>query len=536
MHKRITVIFCVIALLMTGVMYRIYYIDMSDYLVAASASQGNYALNIAQTRGGIYDRNLQPLVNNRHEYRAAVLPTPQSAAVLLERAPGEERQALLERLSGAMPFVLALEDNDVYATGIDVFSVPLRYDEEPVAPHIIGYLGGEGKGGVAGIEGAYDDFLTEQGGALSARYQVDAMGRALQGGKISILRSGEKNLGGVVLTIDKDIQLAAQRALEAGWDKGAVVVLDIASGDILAMASTPAFDPGDIAASLESEDAPFINRAISGYNIGSVFKLIVAAAALENNISRYHPYECEGYIDVDGQIFHCNNHAVHGALDMQRALEVSCNTYFINLAQMLGPGYIRALCEHMGLGSSVELAPGLATQSGNLPSGSELANPAGLANFSFGQGSSLASPLQMAQVVATIAGGGSTVSPRLVRGFTLDGEALTEDAESYAGSRLLGEHTAETLKELMVAVVEDGSGKPAQPAAGGAGGKTSSAQTGHMREDGDKELVHAWFAGFCPADTPKYAVVVFCEGGESGERVAAPIFRQLANSLLALEK
>ena len=539
MSKRIISVFCVIILMMTGTIYRIYYINMSDYLTTAASVQGQYFLDVAASRGGIYDRNLRPLVNRTNTYIASVLPTPMTATVLMEHTPEEEREAMVERLSAAKPFLLPVEDINLYADGIDVFRVPVRYGEGQLAPHLIGYLGGDGISGVAGVEKAFDEFLKEQGIRIRTVYQTDAAGHALQGGMVTIRRTGEEDgRGGVVLSLDADIQRIAEEALASGCGAGAAVVLEVATGDILAMASLPGFDQSDLAASLDSEDAPFINRGISGYNIGSVFKLVVSAAALESGYSRYFPYECRGYVDVDGQIFRCNNHAVHGALDMQRALQVSCNCYFINLAQEMDYPYLLALCEHLGLGSAAELAPGLSTQSGNLPAAAELRNPAGLANFAFGQGSSLATPLQMAQIVATIAGGGAMVTPRLVLGTTEDGRTISDPVASYAANQVLSERTAATLREMMISVVEEGSGKPARPIAGSAGGKTSSAQTGRMEagEDGEEaEIVHAWFAGFFPAQAPRYSVVVFCEGGESGERTAAPIFKKIADGIAALK-
>jgi penicillin-binding protein 2 len=214
---------------------------------------------------------------------------------------------------------------------------------------------------------------------------------------------------------------------------------------------------------------------------------------------------------------------------MERALEVSCNCYFINLAAGLRPELLLTLAGNMGLGEAVELAEGMLTQPGNLPAPEELANPAAYANFSFGQGSSLASPLQMAVAVAAIANSGLAVTPRLVMGVTEDGLTLTEPNPTYAASRVLSESTAAILRDLMIRVVEEGSGAPAMPRTGSAGGKTSSAQTGQLV--GGKEIVHAWFAGFYPADRPRYSIAVFVEGGESGERVAAPIFKAICDGI-----
>lgn len=531
MHKRMVGLFFAMVVMMTGLIYRIYFINATDYIAMAAGVQGKYRLTVADTRGVIYDRELRPLVNLGSRYVASVLPTPQAAAALVPEAGEEERPALLERLSGGLPFALEVEDNNLYAEGIDLFRVPGRYGETQYAPHLVGYL--SGGVGAAGIEKAYEDLLSGAGGEISVVYQMDAAGRMMQDTAVAVERTGEEPKGGVALTLDRDIQGVVQDALAAGCERGGAVVLDVHTGDILGMASLPAFDQNDIAASLDRDDAPFINRAVSGYNIGSVFKVLVASAALEHGVSQSHEYYCEGYADVAGQVFRCNNNAVHGLCDMGRALEVSCNCYFINLAQQVSPEFLLSMVSNLGLGKSAQLADGIAAQTGNLPTAGELSSPAGYANFSFGQGSSLASPLQMAQAVAAIAGGGISVTPRLVSGTTDDGLTLTDTAPSYAGNRVMSERTAQTMRRLMIQVVEQGSGKPALPIAGSAGGKTSSAQTGRMDADG-REIVHAWFAGFYPAEEPLYSIAVFVEGGESGEHVAAPVFKRICDGILRL--
>lgn len=535
LHRRATGVFCILILLLTTMIYRIYFIDASDYITMAANVQGKYRLDVATTRGMIYDRNMKPLVGNEFKYVAAVMPTPQAATALLEVTSEDQKPATLQRLSEGYPFATTIPDSNLYADGIDVFRIPQRFGSKTVAQyasHLIGYLGDDGSG-VAGLERAYDDQLKEAGGGIGIVYQMDAAGRMMESTAVGVERTNESTTAGVVLTIDRDIQTVVQSALAAGCEKGAAVVMDVSTGEILAMASLPVFDQNDIAASLESTDAPFVNRAISGYNIGSVYKLIVASAALEYGISQSYEYECKGLVDIGGQVFRCNNNAVHGATDMQRALEVSCNCYFINLAQQIPQQQLLSTSENMGFGRSVELADGLFTQPGNMPEVAELINPAAYANLSFGQGSSMASPLQISGAISTLANSGLSVTPKLVRGFTPDGLELTDATPRYQSNRIISAKTSETIQKLMVQVVEKGSGKPAKPAIGSAGGKTSSAQTGQMVGDGDDEIeiVHAWFGGFYPADNPRYSITVMVEGGVSGEHVAAPIFKQIADGI-----
>jgi penicillin-binding protein 2 len=532
MNVRVIGVYCAVAMAMLGLVYRLFYIDASDYIAMAAADQGGYSLKVATTRGMIYDRELRGLVNNGHRYVASVLPSPQAAAAVLPHAAEGERPAVVQRLSGGLPFAMRVPSNEIYARGVDVFRIPDRYAGYNYAPHVIGYLDGDNLSGVAGIELAYDDLLRSGGGEISCSYSVDAAGHVMSGAAMDIARENEEPLAGVCLTIDRELQRLVQDTLKAHCEMGAAVVLDVRTGEILAIASLPEFEPGNIAASLNSPDAPFISRAVSGYNIGSVFKVLVSSAAVEKGISPARENYCSGTVDIGGVKFRCNNDAVHGMCDMQRALNVSCNAYFITLAQEIGADYLPEFVRGMGLGSAVSLAPGMTTQAGNLPTAQELMNPAELANFGFGQGVALASPLQIAAAVAEIANGGTEVTPGLVLGVTQDGEGVSDIREPYAPNRVMSGRTAETVRRLMVNAVAEGSGRTAAPKQGGAGGKTSSAQTGKFK--GGEEIVHAWFAGFYPAEGPRYSIAVFVEGGGSGEQEAAPIFKEIADGIAGL--
>ena len=522
-------------LLMTVVIFRIYQINMSPHAAAAAGQQGLYKLNVASARGVIYDRNMQAIVNRQERYVASVMPTPQTMEALLSRTDESKRESLLMRFREGLPFVLEVESKDYYTKGIDVFRVPQRYGALQLAPHLIGYLAANGTEGAAGIERACNDILNSNASRIETHYKLDALGHIMEGDAIRVQRQGEDiPRGGVVLTLDKNVQIITQNALEAGCERGAAVVLDVYTGDIVAMASLPVYDQQNLAASLERDDAPFINRATSGFNIGSVFKVLISAAALESGYSAAHRYTCEGYVNISGQIFNCNNHAVHGDIDMSRALQVSCNTYFIDLGMKLTPRSTLVFVSNLGLGRSNILAPGMETQQGNLPDAGEFINPAAAANFSFGQGSSLASPLQMACAVASIANGGIAVTPRLIMGQTFDGHTIANPEAIYTANRAFSEKTAKTMQSLMIDVIEKGSGRMAKPIRGGAGGKTSSAQTGRII-DGEEE-VHAWFAGFYPAEKPRYSIVVFIEGGISGENVAGPVFKKIADGIGAISR
>lgn len=231
---------------------------------------------------------------------------------------------------------------------------------------MIGYLDGDGNG-VDGIEKAYNGYLAD-GGQLSAVYQVDALNQAIAGMERTIDDTSELQNKGVVLTLDKEIQEIAQEAAEKYLTKGSVLVTEIPSCEIRASVSLPTYSPYDVANTLDEKGAPLLNRAFSSYPVGSVFKLVVAAAALEKGVSTSLVYDCPGSISVDGMEFKCFNGVGHGKVDLEKAIAYSCNGYFIKLTEQMKPEELLSMAEKLGFGSSVELAPGMSSSAETCPS------------------------------------------------------------------------------------------------------------------------------------------------------------------------
>ena len=534
MAKRMTIICCVMLFALNLLIVRLYVLATGEELAQAADQQSSYVLDVAEKRGMIYDCNLKPLVNEETEYVAAVSPSTESANALMEVVDPADREALLERFQAARPFRMLVEDNRIYASGIRVFNIYKRYAEDQIAPHIIGYT--DQTGGVAGIEKAYDSFLTEHSGQLKVRYSVDATGQSIGAMKSEVEGEGYDVKQGVVLTIDRDIQRLCEHVMASSVEKGACVVMDVDTGKLRAVVSLPDFQPDQVAELLEDEDAPLLNRAFSAYNVGSTFKLAVAAAALDAGVSPDFSYYCTGSITLNGVTFHCHNHNGHGVLDLQGAIELSCNPYFVNLALEIDYPMIYNTASNIGFGKGTELAPGITTAAGVLPEPSKVKTIGELANLAFGQGQLLATPVQIAQLISTVANGGNSVTPSLVEGTTNEeGTQIAEYAKMYGSSRVMSKTAADRIAQYMRDAVEEGSGTRAQPIELGAGGKTGSAQTGQYDENGE-EIVHAWFAGFYPANQPKYAIVVFSEGGDSGALESAPLFSEIANGLYSLGK
>ena len=263
--------------------------------------------------------------------------------------------------------------------------------------------------------------------------------------------------------------------------------------------------------------------------MGSVFKTVLAAAALEAGLAP--EYDCNGAVVVDGQIFRCAGGVPHGEVDLSAALAKSCNGYFIRLGQQLGAPALLQQAQALGFGRNIGLAEGLTAQSGALPGAEELAQSGQLANFSFGQGSLLATPLQVAAMMNTIANDGVYRAPCLLD-CALDetsGEELSAFARPQA-ERVLTEQTAAALRTMLEQTVVEGTAQDASGLPGGAAGKTGTAQTGQFTAEG-KERKNLWFAGVYPAEDPQYTIVVLQDGQTQAAVSSAAVFAQLCTAL-----
>lgn len=522
MKGRSTGIFILISLLFATTVLRIYTISTSKTYSVQHASS-SYSIDISHGRGMIYDYKMQPLVNEEYEYIAAIPPTAQGVAAVANYNLTENQR---KRLSAGYPVAVTVDEN-FKNENVKVFKVPKRYQNNQLAVHLIGYLNSENQG-VAGIEKSYNDILTSD--TTKIYFKTDARGKVLTGIEPEVIKPQNRG-GGVVLTIDKNLQEIAENAAKRYLNKGAVVVIENSTGKIRALVSLPDFSPYNLAKSLRATDSPFINRALLGYNCGSVFKLCIATAAIENNLNFNH--NCEGNLNLNDITFNCLK--VHGSLNLEKAIALSCNTYFIKAGQKLGANVVYNMTKAFAFGMPNTLSPGIIGASGNLPSLNQLKNnPAALANFSFGQGDLLATPLQVASMIQCIANDGKLIKPTLIEGITDSNGNLIEDRETPPPTYVLKESTAKSLQRYMINAVESGTGTAAKPEIGGAGGKTATAETGVFKNY--KNIVQAWFGGFFPAENPKYTIVVLAENGITGGQSAAPVFKEIADEFNLLNE
>lgn len=522
LYKRVLSLYMLICLCFMALLFKIVDINRENYS-SVTRNQSTKTLTVGEKRGTIYDRSYIPLTDSRKNLVAAVTPTVQSAEYLRDYFTQKE---LEERMSDGYPFLCRVKE-EINNEHIRTFSVPERYGEDILAPHIIGYLDSEKKG-VSGIEKAYDSYLTENGGKLTVSFQVDAVGRVLAGMDKTVTDSNFSSKAGVVLTLDSRIQNIAESALrDSRIESGAVIVMKAGTGELLAVASVPDFNPDRVGDSLKAENSPLVNKAFCSYSVGSVFKSIVAAFALENGISDEETYECKGEITVGDTTFRCFKGTAHGKTNMSSALENSCNTYFINLSRRLDADGLLELCRRLGFGEGDTLAPSMETSSGTLPSEDSLRIKGNLANFSFGQGDFSATPLQLAKAYHALATG-FTVTPVLVRGLT-NSEGLMTLTEKTKKERIFSDSTVMKIREMLSGVVSDGLADKAKSELLSLAGKTGTAQSGIY--EGGKEICRTWFTGFFPSGNPNYIIVVLDENGEGGNVDCAPVFKRICEGI-----
>lgn len=522
MLKRLTFINAAAIMAAIILIIRIAVIDSDPEVLKTASGMGRYVLKDKCEYASIYDRNGRRLNNRSVEYIAVL--DPHNADSLEAEKYACDKNMFRKGMSGNLPFFCRVTSESI--SNVIVFRHYIRTESDQPARHIIGYT--SDNKGVCGIELAFDEFLRSNYTENSAKFSVDAMGSVLKG-LVSEKSIPKEMKSGVVTSLDIDIQGITEEAFrKSGYEKGAAVVMNIKSGEILACASFPEFDPQDLSASLENEDSPFVNRAFSAYSVGSIFKLVTAAAALDSGISEDYSYVCNGSIDIDGQVFNCHKWGGHGEISMEDAMVYSCNPYFIALSETLSPELLHDSAAKLGFGEKTVFADGLLSKCGNLPTVRELSVRAEKGNFSFGQGKLTATPIQICRLTCAIADNGMMPQARLIIGIRNENGEITEVSSSER-HRVMSCLTAQKLKRYMKGVVKSSNSYSCSEKVDGAG-KTSTAQTGKFNANG-KEIMNCWFTGFFPAESPEYAVTILVEDGISGNVSCGPIFKTIEDEI-----
>ncbi|MGK2284754.1 penicillin-binding protein 2 [Pedomonas sp. V897] len=543
---------------------------------------------ILPRRGLILDRNGYPLALNRQDYRLTLVPEEVEdleatldaihRVIPLDEEDRQKVRDMVKRVPGFMP-VEVVRDIDWQAftainvqlptlSGVQPVQGYTRYypDGEAVA-HVLGYVGAPNdkvleqdpdpilrlpgfKVGRGGVEQTLDKTLRGRAGA--DRVEVNARGRILR----SLGRTEDTPGDAVTLTLDRELQVYAAWRLQG--EAASAVVIDVHTGDILALCSTPAFDPNDFSggiktrvwkALLEDEKHPLLNKPLQGlYPPGSTFKMVVTLAALEAGIRPEEGVFCSGRYMLGSHAFHCWKRGGHGHVNMRRAIFQSCDTWYYDISRRIGIDAIARMARRFGLGQEYDL-PLPSQRSGLVPDPAWKRKRYGkpwlageTLNASIGQGYMQATPLQLAVMTARLASGREVV-PRLLR---------AEGAVAPARPLGVPEEHLRLVREAMSAVINsaEGTARVARLRLPGVtmAGKTGTAQVRRIsaaeRRTGvlnNNQLPwrfrdHALFVAYAPVEAPRYACAVVVDHGGSGSAAASPVARDIMTFLLARER
>jgi len=554
-RKRAAALYCIFILMFIGLAGRMAYIQIyqGDRLSRMAVSQQSQAVSLeTPARGQILDRNLKPLISYREIWRAAVfadaIGNKRYAADILADVLGIDLKLASSYLVGKAQLIpidlnsqQAARLSELPIPGIVVAKVRERLRKPAIASHLLGYVGKDGPNawnGKMGIELYYDGDLSSAQPLSTVRAYFDGRGSFISGIGFPVENKlTDPDRGNVVLTIDRDIQEIVEKSMDkAGVTDGAVVIMDARNGDILATASRPDYSLDNstlhtldnkvtdlVYSSAYTHKESFLNNALSFYQPGSVFKIIVAAAALEEGVVQPEQvFLCTG--DKD-DLVRCYLASGHGLLTFAQAFADSCNPTFARVGLNLGPDNLIKYGIKFGLGNAgiIGYRTGDTTEKLN-----RIAQRYSMVNASLGQWPVEATVVQLTAMTAVIANDGNYTEPRLVREVRTSGGAVTRTFEQGRAVRAVSLNTAEIMQTLMEGVTRYGTGQQAWVETWGSAGKTGSAQVSSQKTD-------AWFSGYAPLKEPRYVATVLINNAESGGKNAAPVFRKIMTEILKNE-
>jgi len=346
--------------------------------------------------------------------------------------------------------------------------------------------------------------------------------------------SGDKNPGdSVYTTLRKDLQEIASKAL--GVSKGAVIVSNVKTGELLAMVSKPDFNPMTVVQDWETylaqdSDSVLLNRATQGiYPPGSTFKIITSLAYIRENPDTYggYRYQCSGAYHLEEDRVNCYHGSVHNVVDLTKSFAKSCNASFVNIGMSLDRKKFADLLKELDFGEKLPLSYPYSV--GDFPI-SEETTDSEMIQISIGQGIAQITPIHLHMITNGIPNGGTVMAPYVLdRVVTRNGNTIKQfQPKSYQS--IMTEEESETVRSLMTAVVEEGTARKLSGLSYTAAGKTGSAEYNGVKEDS-----HAWFTGFAPAEDPEVSVTIIVEGIGSGGDYAVPIAKRLFDAYFGAE-
>lgn len=582
LKKRIDIAMVVIIVSATLLLTRLWYLQIyrGDEYAKLSEINRIRIQEIAAPRGNILDRTGQPIITNRPRFNVVWnredAPNPDAVIKDLAKILNEDISVLLDRIRGAtenpryMPTrlkedidwetLVTIENKHLSLPGVRIEVMPSRdYLYGDFASHLVGYLGEISRAelsekhyatyqsgdqvGKQGVEKIFEKYLKGEKGRNYL--EVDVHGFEQRQMQLQDPYPGND----LHLTLDIDLQRTAEEAM-AG-KAGAVVVMEVNTGNLLVMSSNPPLHLQEFIGGISQTDwdrmlndplHPLLDKTIQGqYPPGSVFKIATALAAIsEGVVTPDATYFCGGSLNFGNRRYGCWKKGGHGTVDFQRALIESCDVYFYSVGMRLGVDKIAKYANSLGLGkkTGIDLEH---EKGGIIPSTAwkqqrykEKWQDGETLSVAIGQGYVLTTPLQLCRMTAAVVNGGTLYRPQLVHSITApDGKTLKTFSPISEGKILGSAHSLALIKEALVGVVNSPGGTAKAVALPDVliGGKTGTAQVvnlSHVTGMSEKSIPykyrdHAWFTSFAPAENPEIAITVLVEHGQHGGSAAGPV-------------
>lgn len=552
-RRRVALFFLLLTILIGGLTVRLLYLQgyQNEHLAQQAEKQRTRLIPVEAKRGTIYDRNGVILAESISALSVYAIPAEiedkAAAADKLAAILGADKEKIAEKLARHQAFVWVarrVDEADAEAVralrmeGVGVSEESKRtYPYGSDGAHILGFAGADGQG-LDGIELTMNRCLTGTGGHVAAEY--DAGGHEIPYAQYRY----EKPTAGedVYLTIDMVLQQLAERELtrvigQTRAKGGSILLMEPNTGEILAMANRPTYDPNRFG---EYDASVWRNIAVANtYEPGSTFKVLTMAAALEERaVTVQDRFFDGGQIEVQGRHIHCWKHGGHGDVSFREVVEGSCNVGFVSVGLRLGAERFYPYLTAFGLGTATGIR--LPGEAGGIVIPQRKAVPLNLATMAMGQ-SIAVTPLQLIAAVSAAVNGGTWHTPRIVREIRDGNGVVTASCDTEKSRQVISERTSQQVRELLEGVVANGTGKNGMLVGYRVGGKTGTAQKvgdgGYMA---GKYV--ASFVGFMPADAPKIVMLVVIDepvGMYYGGQIAAPVFPALmkdAAEYLGLER
>ena len=586
LHRRLVVLRVGLLLVVALLGIRLWHLQIREGPYYRDLSENNRTRSVLlePARGLIYDRNGVLLANNVPSFTLYVtledVKDRDELTRQLSELLGLDSALIKKKIDGRGSKMLPRKIKDrlslrdatlIEAHRLDLPGVMIQVESQRnypggvAAAHLLGYVGEISadqleklesadlhQGSVVGqygVEKSYDRHVRGQAGQKSV--EVDALGHE----KKAVVAEPPQAGNDLYLTIDLRLQKIAENLL--GEESGAIVALDPTSGDILAMASRPAFDPNVLSRELtpkqwveivQDKGRPLNNRASQGqYPPGSTFKVPMAVAALETNtVTPSTTVRCSGGYQFGKRLYHDWKAGGHGSVDLHTALVHSCDVYFYTVGQRMGIDTMAEYAKEFGLGqeTGVELP---SERVGIVPSTAwkqkakkEPWLPGETISAAIGQGYVTVTPLQMASLIGTVASEGVNYRPRLVRAIMDRTTGHLQEMPTVPRGKVTAKpETYRLIKEALADVVKQGTATRAKSSIVTIAGKTGTAQTAALRTGPEKDIPkkfrdHAWFVAFAPVDEPKIAVAVLAEHMGHGGSAAAPLAKEVIEAYMKL--